>query len=328
MRWCLVSCCQDERHCCECLFELFKCWRSIHTRSASSSYFQSNPEHLLHMKMDTSSSGDEVIVVDNLGRVPPTESSSSFSGGIGGNDGSSESDDCIIIDDAVREEEEEAQQNEFKPARITCRQTVSAHSSPPRFTESGYPALRRSSRHHQKLNFSKEDFYHETRFKSTPSMNTRSVTRRLGLEGCVLDPPTPEDELEMRDWPSEGMHERPVWPDSRYDIPCPPPQPASELEVAVHHSLHAVLAFAAQLGKTVADVSMALLSDEPEFPAHGIFAEDEKEDSTHKLMDLLLYTGLLYCAVCSVPQHSLADYINSLSIDSALEWFTEMNATK
>ena len=84
------------------------------------------------------------------------------------------------------------------------------------------------------------------------TVNTRSVTRRLGLEGCVLDPPTPEDELEMRDWPSEGMHERPVWPDTRYEIPCPPPQPASELEVAVHHSLHAVLAFAAQLGKTVA----------------------------------------------------------------------------
>ena len=82
-------------------------------------------------------------------------------------------------------------------------------------------------------------------------MNTRSVTRRLGSEGCVLDPPTPEDELELKEWPAEGMHERPVWPDPRYEIPKPPPQPASELEVSVHHSLHAVLAYASQFGATL-----------------------------------------------------------------------------
>ncbi|XP_069691930.1 uncharacterized protein [Periplaneta americana] len=78
-------------------------------------------------------------------------------------------------------------------------------------------------------------------------MNTRSVTRRLGSEGCALVPPTPEDALELREWPATGMHERPVWPDPRYELP---PPPVSELQVALHHSLHAVLAFSAQVAGT------------------------------------------------------------------------------
>jgi hypothetical protein len=77
---------------------------------------------------------------------------------------------------------------------------------------------------------------------------TSSHARHLRSVGCVVNPPTPEDALQLRKWPTEGMHERPVWPDPRYEIPKPP---ASELEVYVHNSLHAVLAFVAQVGRII-----------------------------------------------------------------------------
>lgn len=70
----------------------------------------------------------------------------------------------------------------------------------------------------------------------------------MSLEGCVLDPVTPQDALKLREWPAEGVHEHPVWPDSCYEMQK---SPTSELEISVHHSLHAILAFAAQLGGNI-----------------------------------------------------------------------------
>ncbi|XP_049828594.1 uncharacterized protein LOC126267408 [Schistocerca gregaria] len=43
------------------------------------------------------------------------------------------------------------------------------------------------------------------------------------------------------------------------------------------------------------------------------------------LQDLINYTALLYCLVCSVPQSALAHYINSLTPSSILEWLSEVS---
>lgn len=80
------------------------------------------------------------------------------------------------------------------------------------------------------------------------TVSTRSVTRRMGSEGCVHEPPTPQDALELREWPAVGMHERPVWPDLRNETLK---SPTSEFEISVCSSLHAVLAFAAQVGRSI-----------------------------------------------------------------------------
>jgi len=48
-----------------------------------------------------------------------------------------------------------------------------------------------------------------------------------------------------------------------------------------------------------------------------------KKDQLNGLENLLINTGILYCAVCSVSQKALAEYIDSLSMESALQWFQE-----
>lgn len=47
------------------------------------------------------------------------------------------------------------------------------------------------------------------------------------------------------------------------------------------------------------------------------------EDQLNDLENLVINTGLLYCAVCSISQEALADYINNMSVESALQWFEE-----
>jgi hypothetical protein len=77
---------------------------------------------------------------------------------------------------------------------------------------------------------------------------TQSVTRHLSSEGCVLEPPTLEDAHQVREWPAEGINERPNWPVPHYETP---ELPTSELKISVHNSLHAVLAYTAQLGRSI-----------------------------------------------------------------------------
>jgi hypothetical protein len=38
----------------------------------------------------------------------------------------------------------------------------------------------------------------------------------------------------------------------------------------------------------------------------------------------VINTGLLYCAVCCVSQEDLAEYINSMSVESALQWLEDV----
>ncbi|XP_021937060.1 uncharacterized protein LOC110838304 isoform X2 [Zootermopsis nevadensis] len=146
-----------------------------------------------------------------------------------------------------------------------------------------------------------------------------SVTQHTDREGCVLEPPTTQDAFQMREWPAEGMHERPVWPDPRLETPK---FPSSELEISVHNSLHAVMAFAAQVGRNVSEGdtkpinTYVCLDDEL---GDVTFTEDQLND----LENLVINTGLLYCAVCSISQKALADYINNMSVESALQWFEE-----
>ncbi|XP_076653035.1 uncharacterized protein LOC143359172 [Halictus rubicundus] len=44
-----------------------------------------------------------------------------------------------------------------------------------------------------------------------PYMNTRSVTRKMYNVGATYQAPTVRDELEWKEWPVHGMHERPVF---------------------------------------------------------------------------------------------------------------------
>ncbi|XP_003423830.2 uncharacterized protein LOC100679063 isoform X2 [Nasonia vitripennis] len=46
---------------------------------------------------------------------------------------------------------------------------------------------------------------------SAPYITTRSVTRKLGNVGATYEAPTRRDELEWKEWPVHGMHERPVY---------------------------------------------------------------------------------------------------------------------
>ncbi|KAJ9575637.1 hypothetical protein L9F63_007498 [Diploptera punctata] len=291
-----------------------------------------------------SSSSDDVIIVDVLerptvkrisklrNREPSIKQISRFS------TESSDSDDCLIVDeDADREQ-------------VKTDDTLT--TALPSVAENGYQSLRRSTRCHRKLNIPVDGLHKSTcvstkmqedklqeppkkksRVMSSSSyqqqqqhvVNTRSVTRRLGSEGCVLDPPTPEDELEFREWPAEGMHERPVWPDPRYEIPNPPPQPASDLQVSVHHSLHAALAFTARVGTSLKDSGKIMLDKKLALLQNGDVSERVGESvPIHNLMELLMHTGLLYCTICSVSQERLATYIDSLTVETALKWFDEV----
>lgn len=45
----------------------------------------------------------------------------------------------------------------------------------------------------------------------TPYMNTRSVTRKMHTVGATYQAPTIHDEIEWKEWPAHGMHERPIW---------------------------------------------------------------------------------------------------------------------
>jgi len=80
---------------------------------------------------------------------------------------------------------------------------------------------------------------------------TRSVTRLLGPECCVLDPPTPEDALEIKEWPAEDVHECLVCPNHQYETA---ESPSSELEISLHNALHALLAYVAQFGRSISGI--------------------------------------------------------------------------
>ena len=45
----------------------------------------------------------------------------------------------------------------------------------------------------------------------TPYMNTRSVTRKMYTVGATYQAPTIQDSMEWKEWPTHGMHERPIW---------------------------------------------------------------------------------------------------------------------
>lgn len=59
-------------------------------------------------------------------------------------------------------------------------------------------------------------------------------TRSRCTEASEFAPPSPEKLWEWREWPAEGMHERPIYQDS---------QDKKHLQEVAHHALHAVLAF-------------------------------------------------------------------------------------
>ncbi|KZC08818.1 PREDICTED: uncharacterized protein LOC107186946 [Dufourea novaeangliae] len=49
------------------------------------------------------------------------------------------------------------------------------------------------------------------RSSTMPYMNTRSVTRKMYNVGATYQAPTVRDEMEWKEWPVHGMHERPVF---------------------------------------------------------------------------------------------------------------------
>ncbi|KAH0549156.1 hypothetical protein KQX54_006610 [Cotesia glomerata] len=46
---------------------------------------------------------------------------------------------------------------------------------------------------------------------NVPYMNTRSITKKLYNVGAAYQPPTVSDEMEWKEWPVHGMHERPIY---------------------------------------------------------------------------------------------------------------------
>lgn len=57
------------------------------------------------------------------------------------------------------------------------------------------------------------DQYGKKRMKLTdvPYMNTRSITKKLYNVGATHETPNIHDEIEWKEWPVHGMHERPVY---------------------------------------------------------------------------------------------------------------------
>ncbi|XP_063991499.1 uncharacterized protein LOC135169971 [Diachasmimorpha longicaudata] len=49
------------------------------------------------------------------------------------------------------------------------------------------------------------------KLSDVPYMNTRSVTKRLYNVGATLQVPNIQEEFEWREWPTHGMHERPIY---------------------------------------------------------------------------------------------------------------------
>ncbi|KAL0129790.1 hypothetical protein PUN28_001800 [Cardiocondyla obscurior] len=64
---------------------------------------------------------------------------------------------------------------------------------------------------------SKKEFYSHYELRkcmkplTMPYMNTRSVTRKMYTVGATYQAPTKKDEMEWKEWPVHGMHERPVY---------------------------------------------------------------------------------------------------------------------
>lgn len=65
-------------------------------------------------------------------------------------------------------------------------------------------------------------------------------TKSRSIDASEYEPPSPEAQWIWREWPAEGMHERPVWPDPRYET-----ENCSPMQEIAHHALHAVLGFCA-----------------------------------------------------------------------------------
>ncbi|KAL6259962.1 hypothetical protein P5V15_009871 [Pogonomyrmex californicus] len=49
------------------------------------------------------------------------------------------------------------------------------------------------------------------KLSTMPYMNTRSVTRKMYTVGATYQAPTKKDEMEWKEWPVHGMHERPIY---------------------------------------------------------------------------------------------------------------------
>ncbi|KAK0075658.1 hypothetical protein PV325_006582 [Microctonus aethiopoides] len=50
-----------------------------------------------------------------------------------------------------------------------------------------------------------------TKLSTVPYMNTRSVTKKMYNVGASYQAPTVKDEIEWKEWPIHGMHERPIY---------------------------------------------------------------------------------------------------------------------
>ncbi|XP_033332665.2 uncharacterized protein LOC117224101 [Megalopta genalis] len=78
--------------------------------------------------------------------------------------------------------------------------------------DKGYPRQRQQLISMKK----KETFFNlgstkQGKSSTMPYMNTRSVTRKMYNVGATYQAPTARDELEWKEWPVHGMHERPVF---------------------------------------------------------------------------------------------------------------------
>jgi hypothetical protein len=48
-----------------------------------------------------------------------------------------------------------------------------------------------------------------------------------------------------------------------------------------------------------------------------------EKDQLIGIENLVLNMGILFCALCSMSQEALAEYINFMSVESSLQWLLE-----
>lgn len=130
--------------------------------------------------------------------------------------------------------------------------------------------------------------------------------------GAVHDPPTPLRKQDMRSWPADGMHERPIYDEQtqtlfRFDFNqseqfVSKDTRESEFEVFMHQRLHLVLDYIHNVGK-MSKTMNSLSTDEESLMA--------KKSEREVLFGLLLDACKLYVMSSGVSWDALGKYIES-----------------
>lgn len=176
----------------------------------------------------------------------------------------------------------------------------------------------------------------QRRFRSTcPILFQRNCRQSCRTTGAILSPPRALRKEDWKEWPSEGLHERPFYNTStkllhRFDRNMKfvkelersvagassenngrqKLKPDEELEILTHKSLHATLRY-------VSDVKLFnCIKREANASCLGDFWRmngSDDETNVSDACDLLLDTSRLYCLCNNVTEKNMVRYLDTLS---------------